>query len=646
MSYNSAASATLTGGKSNFIVASDAYVTTPDYGTVVLQGGNYDSVTVLSGGSLNASGGGGNTKLTNLTVSGAGLLYVYGATNSVTHMTVQAGAGGWYYVFGGAFASDVTLLGGKLILQNAGTVLSGAAVRNDAVLRVDGCVASGIALSGGIVSAGVSGYLDNVAVTGGVLWVDQTTASANDVTQTGGTVSVCKAGASVTDFTQRGGNASIYNSGAVTNFNLSGGTAYLTTGATLNNVTQTGGNLSAIVSNANVHVNGLTIEGTTVAYFFYENSCTDLTVRAGANPYFRYGASLSGATVSGGKLVVMDEGTIARNVTVSGGEFLVYENAVASDVAVSGGTLAIRNQAVVSNIAVQSGGTLHIQAGGSAINVSQTYGTIDVQSGGQIEIRGGEHTGLTVNDGASFGFAGRAVVSNLVVNSGGTMYKGGFKTTYRDLTVSSGAKFYIQNNAILRGDMNIARGTLACFDSEFVPAYETIFENVYAEDGTIYNFSGNIVLDIGDGVTMDNAYVYMGSGATGSNAGLIIASSGAQVRNTSVGSGGEVYVYAHASGSSIDVLNSGKAYVLGEGASATDIRVSDGGFLYAREGGLAKNFTVAAGASLTLASGAVIGGPSASPPARPSIWEPIPRPTSTRMQTVISTVSASSPARI
>ena len=612
----SGANITPTGGNSNYALIDRATV----YDMNVNNGETANSMTVKRATWTNGTVQGGSNSTDRLYVD----LNYYVTANNVTFTTdatesatgiclVSAGANGAinlndvtvrnfaYLEYARGVARNLSILDGGYMYQRATAVVSGitisgvrngvqaAATMNIATNRMTdarigsggkltvnaGEVSGATVLSGGTFSANGAGIeLNDLTVAeGGKLYVNGTADSRTVISKA--TITPMSSGAGVAVVSAK--NADIYDmnilNGKTSNFirlesaTWTGGTVQggsttsdrlyvnLSYADTVNGVTfttdaTTSSNLVCFVSaggNGDVYLNDVTAKN--FAYIEYaRGSANNLTILDGARVGIRLSVKVSGAVISG-----MRGGTLAL-LTMAGANNQLTDAFIGS-----GGKVTVTS-GVAENILVNKGGTLDVQAAGSAALAwlpSTWSGTVTQSEGATVTQL--ERDKAVYYGGSTLGLIEKADTMNgLDVADGNSVlvYDGG---TLNGATFSGGVKMlYLYEGGRVSNVSLVGNG-----------------DYLYASGGVAEN------IDV-----TSSGRVYISSGAVLSNAvftskGYLLASGGT-VSGATFASGGSMYYFNTAASCSDLVIGNGGIVTLGaNSAHVQNVTILAGGSMSA-----------------------------------------------------------------
>ena len=605
-------------------------------------GGVVQSSTISNGGVIYVNAG-GNT--IDCTVNNGTLRVNAGGTATGTTMTaglinVEANAiltdtlikGGTVYVLENGTANDTELGNSANFTVCTGAVANGITVQQGATLFIqDGATVTGLKNMGGYVSIApnatveyAANVIDGMIKNSGDYTVFSGTILTNAVVTGDGNINV-NAGGVVEDTVVSACNAASYkglyvNSGgsAVNTQIKSGGAVYLYDhGSALGGVVSSGG----------------------VCQIRENSFAQDLVVMPGGTIGIASGATVTGLKDYGGSV------SIAAGATVTYAS-IVIENTVVNSrsqdvrsgttltkaVVGSSGTISIHDGGVVQSSTINTGGVIYVNAGGSAIDCTVNNGTLRVNAGGTAQ-------GTTLTAGL-INVEADAIMTDTLIN-GGTVYvfaKGTANATVigntarltvqsgavaNSLTVMPGATLFIESGATVTelkdnggGYVSIASGASVTYAPNVIDSLVVSDGDYYLRSGTTITkaiIQGNGVINVLDGGVIGSAIINSCNAAT--YKGLYVSSGGTACQTT-VNSGGKLYVYESGFVSG-GVVSNGAVCQLREGASASDLTVLSGGSMTIASGAVATNIlenggvvTVDPGATATfvdrIVSGTVI----------------------------------------
>ena len=524
-----------------------------------------DATESATGICLVSAGANGGIYLNDVTVKNfAYLEYARGVANNLSILD-----GGYMYMRATAVVSGLTISGVRNDIQAAATMnistnrMTDAVIGSGGKLTVNaGAVSGATVLSGGTFSANGAGIElnDLMVAEGGVLYVNGTAASRTVIS--GATITPMSSGAGVAVVSAK--NANIYDmnilNGKTSNFirlesaTWTGGTVQggsttsdrlyvnLSYADTVNNVTfttdaTTSSNLVCFVSaggNGDVYLNDVTAKN--FAYIEYaRGSANNLTILDGARVGIRLSVKVSGAVISG------QRGGAAALLTMAGAN-----NKLTNAFIGSGGKVTVTS-GVAENILVNKGGTLDVQAAGSASlawlptawsgTVTQSEGaTVTQLERDKAVYYGGETLGLIEKADAMNGLEVSSG-NSVLVYEGGTLndatFSGGVKKLYlydggrvssasfagdgdylyasgglaKDLDITSGARVYISSGAVVSNALFTSKGYLLAYGG-------TVDGATFLSGGTMYYFNtaatcSNLVIGNGGIVTLGVASAHV-----------------------------------------------------------------------------------------------------------------------------------------
>ena len=555
------------GGETQASIGGTFYDHTVYGGGVHARGGTF-SGTVMSGGNLYVSNGGGACDTT--VFSGTAVYVSSGGSANDTFIS-----GGAMTVFAGGAASGGYVRSGMVYVASDGT-LSGFSV-SDAV--------SGGALQLQINSGGFAqditidrgnGYYPNVYVYG----VLSNLIGVNGLirTQNGGLVS--GGGLSA-------GELWAYSGAVVEDVAITGGGGYALSGGVFRNITVSGGN---------VHMRGGELSGAVL------QRGTINTLNAGSS-----GGIVSDVIMENGYVNV--SGGSAVRTTVSGGWLLVYDAGVADTIDMFGGSTIVYSGGVASNIAMSGGALIVSSAGSALITDDMEDGGILVNYGGELTVSGAAAGNITMNATGNI-FASGAVISDLTLGAG---YLDTFENTIvSGLDVTGYAMVHCSGTTELRG-VTLNSGYIWLMDSATA-------DGVTVDSGGRLNLwhstaAASNVTVLSGGTAFANAaasaYNYdVRSGAelrvdnsTSGGANFIWCGTGTYIEEGVIAACGENFQAV--AGEFRNLALSGDTLRIGDGATVVGGTVSSGGRLYLYSGGTASGTVLDSGGTGVILDGGV-----------------------------------------
>ncbi|MVT66203.1 hypothetical protein GPL21_13925 [Bradyrhizobium pachyrhizi] len=646
-------------------------------GQLLVDSGGYAVRTAISsGGSAVISAGGGAD---HLTVSNGGTLNVAGMVNSNTAVLT----GGVENVLSGGFISGAsgsgTGISGGTVNLLAGGSAAFVGVSSGGTFNVMGKVLSNVGIyNGGVENVSSGGFISGnnsagTGVSGGTLNLLAGGSAAYVAVSNGGVFNVAGTVLSTVGV-YSGGVENVLSGGVV--LGVSGGFGTAISGGTVN--VQTGGSATAMF----VYAGGALNDSGVI---------TNQFVLSGGVETVSSGGLASGAQVSAGGLldilaggsatgigdagrVVVEAGGIADHIIVSSGGVLSVGGTITSNTGVlAGGVETVLSGGLISGAAGSgtgiSGGTINLQAGGSAFYVGvSSGGTFNVSgyvgagsvynggvetvySGGLISGGAGIGTGvsaggtLTVLAGGSAAWVGVSSggifnVSGTFLNNGG-VYAGGVENVYSGGLISGASG---SGTGVSGGTLNLFAGGSAAFvgvsSGGTFNVAGTVLSNVSVNSGGVENIlSGGVVTGVtssGTGISGGTVNVFGGGAldhATVSSGGVLNVSAGGTAHHLTVSGGGTMNVRG-ATTSNVLITDGGVENVFSggliSGTSGSGTVISSGGIVNLQAGGAAayltvssggtfnvsgtvlSNVTVSAGGVENVFSGGVVGGASGS----------------------------------
>jgi len=584
MSYQIAESATLTTAAGNYLIASDAYVTDPDYKILTMNGAKvvYSGMNVVSGGTAQLGGG---AILSGAAISAGGSLYFTNSASAIGLTVKSGGSAG-----GAAWAQnyeDLTLESGAQLSVAAGSLRG----RNNDIK------AGTLTGAASIASDSVNGVLYGVTQTGAAIQYFDIVLS--NYVNNGGFTYICA-------------NASAYDLSAIkanTGVGLAGGYAcnlHVTNGnlwihdQDSNTAVKLGGAATNIAKGHVYHCNADGKTNNDADMYAADGVLYGVTVKLGgtANKWLRNlqifeGLRISAPVVSSGGTLTIGSGGIGSAVTVSaGGKTVISANGQVNAATVAG-TLEMWGNATVSALTVKTGGLvsmantgavfrdgLTVENGGHAyLRACVICGPIDVKAGtlsGNLSVASdsvdGVAYGVTQTAGAHTYCSG-VVISNYINNgacytylsSGGQIRNGSAFKTNGGFGLLSGG--YLYNAWISGGSLWMQHSAATGQAPVSLGGAET-----YIKQGQVYHCTAN-------GKTNQDANMYAENGVL---YGVTLKASGQWTRDLTILEGLTV------SGA---VMSSGGSLTLGSGGIGENLQVKGYGRLYVKDGGVVNGVT-------------------------------------------------------
>ena len=537
----------------------------------------------------------GGDSAINTTVKLGGIMNIFNE-GSAYKTTVSNGS----MVVHGGMASETTVSGGKLIIENKGivsnTIISGGTMLIDSEGYAKGTVIYGSA--GNINTAYIRGFATDTVISGGRVVVDSG-GSANDIRIETGWLNVSN-GTANSICISSGGSMHLYSNADVSDITLySSGVMHVRENAVASGIKNYDGILYIWA--------GGQVFGTTLF---------------GGRMDIQSGAEAINTTVSGGKTYIAS-GAKASGITVSsGGSIILNSGGKASEIKIeSGGSFYINNDVDLSNITISAGGCfngmtftedLHFDSFSSGNHLSSAIITssstvtngniIDnaiISSGGELHVSyGATANRTTILAGGIMHISSGATANNTNVFSKGTLY------------ASSGG---IINNTTVSGQLYILAGGTAC--QTYVQPYTTIYissggitYNTKLEyNAKMYVSSGGIVNNTsvyGDDWRYGALYILSGASANYTSVcmdGVIGISAGGTATNITQSKGGGIQFDVN-SQTYIQGFHEGTAFELKNGIASNFVLYSSG-YMTVKSGGTANNTTVNYWGKMMISSG-------------------------------------------
>lgn len=547
----------------------------------ISKGGIASGITVSAGGTVGKFTQNAETA-TIAAMNGSAFAGAVTGLNAIGDMTTVSGAN----VTGGKFAS------GTFNVQD-GTV-SGLTVGNSGVMNVTSNTAS---VNGTTLTSGGSMMLnDNAKATNTILTSGATlntfthvgTASATVASVVGNNVNGAvngvvftgimntAAGANLTNVTVSDGALNLAKDAKANSLTVKKGFAYIYSGAIASGieVEENGAlrlNAGATAANVSIAQGGKVLDfkhtGSTVATI---GTVTDKGI----------GGTVSNLSVTG-NANILAQGN-AKNLTVCADGLATFKSNAKAESAIinNDGTLVVENGAIVNNVTLQNGGNLNVAVGGSAVDVTQNYGgyiNLIVQGGDTKTLITGKNA-----KGSSF------VYSNGVAS---------------DFIVYAGQKFVVSSGGSARNIVAEKGAVVSAALGADITGYSADMGNYSISGGVISGLTtlANFELIIENGYAVDGQNLIKG--------GVQSVTSRGVVTRTRVNKDGEIRVGYNGSALNVSQAAGGKISLdIHDSAALTTItgsRTTSEGItaIFQLESGVAKNFAISSGASMTIHSG-------------------------------------------
>ena len=581
------------------------YVTSSNVTLQVGTSGTVSGATVTSGTELDVFNGG---TVSNATVNSGGNLLIYGTVNGATvasggHASVLQG--GFLGVQAGQSVWGVSVSnGGMLLVSPGGTATNTTVFSGGALDLLGGAITSGTTIQTGGILIADSGFTEtNYVVSSGLmLEVGSAGTASNTTVLSGGTLDLWGGAITTGTMTISAGGTLIVDSGYIqNNYTVSSGVILeVASGGTANNVTVSSGaelivdgtvNGATALSGAVFVSSGGTINvlsGQTVSGVSVENS---------GNLLVSSGGVASNTTVDdGGRLTVFGTASgatvaVGGTATVSsGGTLDVLSGQVDWNVPVaSAGTLVVSSGGTVSNTTVGSGGLLTVN--GTVVGATVSNGGAVISSGGVLDTNGQSVAGVAVNSGGTLIVDYGATASNLTISSGGKLtvygsYVGG-------ATIASGATTLVSGGS---GQLDVLSGQTVQGVGVVDNAFLVVSSGGLASGTTVS--SGGILYLLGGAVA---------SGTTVSSGGILEIASGFTQNNYVVGRGTTLEVGSAGIVNGTTVSSGGTLELL-SGGTANGTTYAAGSFMEITGGYMMSNYVTSANVTLEVASGGIVSG--------------------------------------
>jgi autotransporter passenger strand-loop-strand repeat protein len=504
----------------------------------VYAGGTAINAQVSSGGVQDVYSGG---VASGGTVSGGGTVYV--DTGGSGQGILVAAAGGKVIVEGGVtsgtvlsgaptYGSDGLINGGPAEQVLSGGTSVGTIVSSGGLYRLGGFDASGdpiaggtsidaVVLSGGLAEVDQGGIALSPLISGGNFGLGVTATSSGGIVDPGvaggvvvsaklvdqGYLGVFSGGTALdTTLPDAGELLEVYSGGvSISALVESGGSFLVMSGATALNTTAFAGLTSTTTAYMEVESGGLAISSvlmgaggdlTTIPPAEVVSSGgTSIADLVSSGAYLTDRGLTSGATVLSGGAIAVLSGGAEVSGTIDGVEE-VFGGTASNDVVSSGGTVYASSGALLSNLTVNSGGSVIVVE--SRISGSG----FNIQSGGHLYLDSAT-VGALQNDGdvvASGGTVdlsgGVAGFGSITVDSGATLDLGA-NTTVADLTLSAGGTVALAGETLTTDPVTVSSGGT-------ILGYGTI-TGAFSDAGVVIDSGG--ALDVTGAATGSGAFL-------------------------------------------------------------------------------------------------------------------------------------------
>jgi len=467
MSYNIAETATLSTGGNGYLIANDAYVATPDFRALTMNGATpYTNMVVSSGGTAIL---GDNAYFTDATVEAGGSVTA-GRWVKFTGLDLKAGATMNGAQFAQFYGTNISIASGTWAGYTGVHAANGIFYNLNANAALE--FHEGAGMSGGTVGNAYVYLID-----GGV---------ASDVTLTTAGRGFATQGAYIYILDATVGTLFVYS--AYADMSMGGKDTEIAAGHV-----EYGRVGQHDVVDSSLYVTGGVIHNLTL-----QNS----------GWWMRY-------------LTIYDGISAAAPTIRTVGSLAVGSGAFASDVALDGGTIHVMDGGTIGG-ALYGTGVANLRAGGTAADLKVSGGTLNITNGAVVT------GGLLIGSTGKATYADNGYVSSVTVESGGSLAAARWDK-FSDVTAQSGASVNIgQFTQFYGSNINIAQGTLAGYTDVY--ASDGIFYNLNANaalefhegagmsGGTVgnayvYLIDGGVASDVtlttaGRGFATQGAYIY------------------------------------------------------------------------------------------------------------------------------------------
>ena len=635
---------------------------------------------------------GGSQSLNDLTVNDGKVILI---TSGQSADGVTVARGGTFIVGDEAAANDTEVdFGGTMKIRWGGSA-SGISVNPLGTLVLDGGTIVDILENGGYVSDNgwcnevvfLPNTLSGLIVSGGSASLHSNT-TASDTTvgyrgqlhifsggtadrttiSSGGLLQIADGGSAGNTMVSSGGSVAINFNGSAAGLTVApGGRVAINHGGSLDSVhISSGGTLTVsgggVLSSFSMDTGAvLTVSNGGTVYLEFDPWLDMKNFDKNANIYFfdrsanvYYGNSRTG--------LVSAADSMSSMTVHSGNSLLVYSGGQTDDIRVGiRGILQVSEGGIVRDTVVDSGGSVIIDAYGTATRIVENGGYVTVKDGAEVTFAPNTISGLSVSGGgvtlhsgtSVFGLTGYYTDGHLYVYdggfatdidlygwdidvSGGTMENAALRAgrinvssgaTANGISLGSRTSMCVSEGGIasgitiLKGDLLVKSGATAT-DIDWMPGQGTCtfeegavvtFNNDSKFTGVYYNENGELLSHtrLLQGRTIERyTGVHVLSGGTVYNnvlsAGGIFVSSGGTANMTESIDGGTIAVYEGGVANDA-VLSHGFVLIVNEGGSANNISLKQG-MLTVSGGGVVRNLAVEDGTWFTVSSGGTVTG--------------------------------------
>ena len=290
------------------------------------------------------------------------------------------------------------------------------------------------------------------------------------------------------------------------------------------------------------------------------------TVNSGGTMCCILGGSAIGTVLNHGRMWLDTSSGIAQDTVVnSGADFTIYSGCMASNTTVNdGGFIDVESYGKADGVTVASGGSFRVYFTASATGV-------EMEEGATLQLYMDPYTVLTGTSGGKELSVSNGTVDGLTIESGGILYASGY-TTVSNTTVKQGGYLAVYDKAVGiiedGGYVNVSSAHSATFTAhEFkdvavngsaatVHSGTTATNTTIGSGGEMFVYKGGLV----NSAAVTGDYISSGSSSSFSS-GLLQLYSGASADSVTAGSGGLVRI--------------------ANGATVTNLTENGGGFEFA-----------------------------------------------------------------
>lgn len=574
-------------------------------------------------------------------VRNMGYQSVYDGGSAVRTVIISTGI---QFIGSGGFAVDAVISGGSQAVLSGGAT-SGTVISGGSQIVSDGGRAAATTIYNGIQIVSRGGYATGTIVSGGVQLLRNVTVSNTEI-YAGGTQTVEDGCASGTDV-HSGGTLLVcvgrYNSATADHAVIrSGGALAVNSNCVVSAATMENGSI------LRYNFGATSIAGVSAGKAIVHNSAWSLNwVYSAGVCNVQSGQIASNATVTDNATMIVSSGGLMLGGMVQNGGLMNCMGSANSAAVNNSGRMLISGRA--DGIVVGSGGKLSVETCAVASGVSAAAGGVIgwnfgatvsgiLANGSAIVTNAMVSYNYILNGGTQTVSSGYTAIATELLNGSQTIYSGGVAsgtTGHGSVTVASGG--------VLRGDVKNCEttvddgGLIAGVNYEYgsLSLYGTA-ENIIIDvtglyvcdggfgsglslrhkrewlwggaDGTVYlggklrevTVTNGYYLKVCDGGRIESAAVYGGE-----YSGVIAVEAGAIVDDVLVGSGGKLAVESNASATGVAVSGGIMAVEI-DPTKSTFITGTNEHGVFKLESGVADNFVLNSGSTMTVAAGGLV----------------------------------------